>query len=323
MSPPIPADTNAELDLVNLLAAVKGPAVARDELVARIKAGKGAFPYQIALARFDLAQGKADDSIKLLQQLIASASSTEEALIAKNTLANIYMSQNKIAAAEPLVTEILRTDARNTNALRLRAAIHLDRGQVDDAIADLRSALNDQPRSPELLLALATAYERNGSIELAGKAFFDAMKASGFSPQVGLAYVAFLQRRSMTTQVESVLTDLANRNPNSVPVLSALARVKLAAPGLGRSACDCRRHPASGRQERCCRPDQCRRLQRTGKILRQPGDPAEFLQRPSRRHAADGRPGQCVCPVRPDRPGRNLHSLGRSPTILPMRKRLF
>ena len=137
-------------------------------------AGKGAFPYQIALARFDLAQGKADDSIKQLQQLIASASSTEDGLVAKNTLANIYMSQNKIALAEPLVTEILRTDARNSNALRLRAAIHLDRGKVDDAIADLRSALNDQPRSPELQLALATAYERNGSIELAGKAFFDA-----------------------------------------------------------------------------------------------------------------------------------------------------
>ena len=35
-------------------------------------------------------------------------------------------------------------------ACGLRAAIHLDRGQIDDAIADLRSALNDQPNSPEL-----------------------------------------------------------------------------------------------------------------------------------------------------------------------------
>ena len=60
---------------------------ARAELLARIQAGTGAFPYQIALAKFDLAQGKVDDSIKLLQQLIASASSTEETMIAKNTLA--------------------------------------------------------------------------------------------------------------------------------------------------------------------------------------------------------------------------------------------
>ena len=133
-----------------------------------------------------------------------------------------------MTAAEPLVTEILRADSRNTNGLRLRADIRLRRGRIDDAIADLRSALNDQPHSPELLGTLATAYERNGSIDLAGKAYFDAMKASGFSPPIGLAYVAFLERRSATAQAESVLTDLANRNPNSVPVLSALARVKLA-----------------------------------------------------------------------------------------------
>ena len=126
------------------------------------------------------------------------------------------------------MTEILRTDGRNTIGLRLRASIRLSRGQIEDAIGDLRTALNEQPNSPELLANLATAYERNGSIELAGKSFFDAMKASGYAPPVGLTYVAFLQRRGMTAQTESVLTDLATRNPSSVPVLSALARVKLA-----------------------------------------------------------------------------------------------
>ena len=98
-------------------------------------------------------KGKADDSIKLLEQLIAGAGSTEDTLTAKNTLAEIYLSRNNVAAAEPLVTEILRADGRNTTGLRLRASIRLDRGQIDDAIADLRSALNDQPRSPELLSA--------------------------------------------------------------------------------------------------------------------------------------------------------------------------
>ena len=57
-----PDDTNAELELVNLLGTVKGNDAARDELLARIKAGPGAFAYQIALAKFDFAQGKADDS---------------------------------------------------------------------------------------------------------------------------------------------------------------------------------------------------------------------------------------------------------------------
>ena len=153
-----PDDTNAGLELVTLLGAVKGNDAARDELLARIKAGPGAFAYQIALAKLDFAQGKAEASQKLLQQLIAEAKSREDALTAKNTLATLYMSQNNVAAAEPLIAEVIKEDARNTLALRLRAAIHLERNQIDDAIADLRSALNDQPRSPELLQTLGAAY---------------------------------------------------------------------------------------------------------------------------------------------------------------------
>ena len=61
------------------------------------------------------------------------------------------------------------TDSHNTDALRLRASIRIDRGQLDDAIADLRQALNDQPHSPELMTLLALAYERSGSIDLAEK----------------------------------------------------------------------------------------------------------------------------------------------------------
>lgn len=223
-----PADINAELNLVNLLGALEGPGAARAELVARIDAGGRVFPYQIALAQLDFAQGNVADSAKLLEQLIGSASPPEDIMTARTTLAGMYMSKNNTAAAEPLITEILRVDNRNVNGLRMRAAIRIDRGQIDDAIADLRSALNDQPRSPELLASLAIAYERGGSIELADKALFDATKASGFAPTVGLNYVAFLRRRGLTAQAESMVADLASRNPNNLAALSALAQVKLA-----------------------------------------------------------------------------------------------
>jgi tetratricopeptide (TPR) repeat protein len=222
-----PADTKAELELVNLLGAVKGPAAARAELVARINAGGSIFPYQIALARLDFAQGKFADSTKLLETLVSKSTAPENIMTARTTLAEMYMSRNDIAAAEPLVTEILRADNRNTNGLRLRASIHMTRNQIDDAIADLRSALNDQPRSPELLASLGLAYERSGSIELADKAFLDATKASKYAPAFGLNYVNFLRRRGLAAQADTVLADLASRNPNNIAVLSALAQVKL------------------------------------------------------------------------------------------------
>ena len=62
-----PTDNNAEFELVSLLYAVKGPDAARAELVARINAGGHAFPYQIALAKLDIAQGKVADGTGLLK----------------------------------------------------------------------------------------------------------------------------------------------------------------------------------------------------------------------------------------------------------------
>ena len=223
-----PNDVNSELDLVTLLGSLKGPAAARAELVERIKAGGQIFPYQIALARLDFSQGNVAESTKLLDNLIKTSGSPENVANARVTLAQMYMSKKDIAAAEPLIADILKADNRNIEGLRLRASIRVDRGQLEDAIADLRQALNDQPKSPLLLASLAFAYERSGSIDLADKAFFDATKASNFAPAFGLNYVAFLERRGLSPQAENILVQLASRNPNNVAVLSALARIKIA-----------------------------------------------------------------------------------------------
>ena len=50
----------------------------------------------------------------------------------------------------------------------------MERGQLDAAIADLRQALDGQPRAADLMLQLAIAYERRGDIELAEKQFAEA-----------------------------------------------------------------------------------------------------------------------------------------------------
>jgi len=222
-----PKNSEAGLDLIRFLYAVRGPVPARQELVARINAGGEIFPYQMALAEFDFAQGSVTDSFKLLETLASNASSPEQALMAKIKLAEMNLSRKNIDAADALVSDILRKDSRNINALKLRASIRMDRGQLEPAISDLREALNDQPRSTELMLLLATAYERSGSIELAEKQFADATRASNFDAGVGLSYVAFLRRRGSIQRAEDVLTELSSRQPKNVTILSALAEVKL------------------------------------------------------------------------------------------------
>lgn len=223
-----PKDVVAQLQLANLMGALKGADAARTELVTRIKAGGRVFPYQIALARFDFGRGKVANAVKELEGLISSSKSVDDVLSAKVTLAELYMTKKDIAKAEPLVSEILSTDKRNIVGLRLRAAIRLSRGKTDDAIADLREALNDQPHSALLLSSLALAYEHSGSIDLANEAYLKAVRNSGYRPALGLRYVAFLQRRGLGSQVGGVLDQLVRHNPTNVAVLSALAKEKLA-----------------------------------------------------------------------------------------------
>ena len=222
-----PKNSQAGLDLIRFLYTARGPVLARQELVARINDAGDVFPYQMALADFDFAQENFTDSFKLLETLASDATSPEHALTAKIRLAEIKLNRKDISAAEALVSDILHKDSRNVSGLKLRASIRMDRGQVEPAISDLREALNDQPRSTELMLLLATAYERSGSMELAEKQFADATRASDFDASVGLSYVAFLRRRGNSEQAEDVLTELTSRQPNNLSLLSTLAEVKL------------------------------------------------------------------------------------------------
>ena len=77
------------------------------------------------------------------------------------------------------------------------------------------------------MMLLALAYERSGSIDLADKELASATKVSGFAPNIGLNYVAFLMRRGNMSAAEDVLTELATRNPNNIDVLTSLAQVRL------------------------------------------------------------------------------------------------
>jgi cellulose synthase operon protein C len=223
-----PQDSKAGLDLVRFLNSVKGPEAARAELDARIKAGGDVFDYQMALAQFEAGQGKVDEATQLLQTLAKSATTPARKATAQLGIAELYLAKGNVAAADPVISEILAADRRNIGALRLRASIKIDKGDTDGAIADLREALNDQPKSVELLMLLAVAYERSGKPELAERQYADAYKAANFEPSVVQRYIAFLQRRGDLSRAEDVLVEAAGRNPSNVQLLSSLAQIRLA-----------------------------------------------------------------------------------------------
>ena len=139
----------------------------------------------------------------------------------------MYVNKGNFAAAEPIVAEILQKDGHNTIGLRLRAAAKIEKADFESAIADLRLALNDQPKSVELLMLMGLAYERSGKSELANRQYADAVKASNLNPDIALRYVAFLQRQGDVAHAEDVLAEAVGRNPSNLPLLSAMAQIRL------------------------------------------------------------------------------------------------
>jgi cellulose synthase operon protein C len=222
-----PPDPKAGLNLVRFLLQTKGPKAASDELNARIKAGGDVFDYQMTAAELTYAGGDVAQATEQLKTLANTASTPERKLAAQTKLAEIYVTKNNIAAAEPLIAEVLEKDKRNTVGLRLRAAIRIEKGQIDDAVADLREALNDQPKSPDLLMMMATAYERGGKNELADRQYADALKVAGQNTNVALQYVAFLQRRNDPARAEDILSQILAQSPSDTRLLTALGQVRL------------------------------------------------------------------------------------------------
>ena len=223
-----PANSEAGLDVVRFLSTFKGLPAAKEELNKRIAAGGDVFPYQLTLADLSVAEGNTSAANELLEKLVAGASSDEQLRKAQIKLAELDVATKKSDAAEALIAKILAKDERNAAALKMRATLHMERGQFEPAVADLRQALHDQPHATDLMMLLALVYERSGQIELADRQYTDALRTSNSDPAVGLDYVAFLRRRGSTGQAEDVLKDLLSHAPNNVAVLSVLAEVRLA-----------------------------------------------------------------------------------------------
>src|SRR4029079_14073544 len=88
-----PDDSTAGLQRASLLGSVKGMPAARAELMTRINAGGQVFPYQLALAKLDFAQGDAAGSAKLLEGLIKSAAKPDDQMLALARLSPTRNSQ--------------------------------------------------------------------------------------------------------------------------------------------------------------------------------------------------------------------------------------
>lgn len=216
--------------LVQFLQTLRSPEAARSELVALIAANQGnpnADLYGALLASLDFDAGQQTQAIDALQAIVKAAQPSDQTRKIKVILARMLDTTGNAVGARAAIEEVLAEDASNVDALKIRAAWNIQADKPGDAIVDLRTALDQNPRDVQILLLMAEAHQRDGSPDLAAERLAMAVEVSGQAAEPSLRYAQFLVQQGRLAPAQKVLTDARRVTPASQEILTALGDIDL------------------------------------------------------------------------------------------------
>ena len=145
----------------------------------------------------------------------------------KNKLALLALDLNHVSEALKIINEVLKVDDKYEVALLTRAKIYIAKGNIDDAVIDLRSLLGNDPENIAALVLLAEAYQKNDSVELANESYNRAIKVDPVNEKIVVEYVNFLVENKQLNLAEEQLQSALEKNPQSLYLMKELAQVYL------------------------------------------------------------------------------------------------
>src|SRR5262249_34189245 len=157
--------------------------------------------------------------------VIGRSGDKPDGLTARDRLAAVLVARHDVAGAQALLSDVLKGNPRDSDALTLRADMALDAGDAPAAIADLRAVLRDQPTSVELMRELARAYERNHEPDLAEEMLRNAVQTAPKDEPSRLELAQVLTASNRTDEAAGMLEQLAKENPMNVAIQESLFRV--------------------------------------------------------------------------------------------------
>lgn len=221
------ATTEARVTYVAFVRAIRGDDAAREEINALLEHGEDTAVLRSLRAGLDFDAGRRAEAIAELEDIIATGEPGETTRQVKVTLARMLTANGDPVAGRRLVEEVLAEDASNVEALKLRAGWLIDQDRPDDAILNLRTALDQAPRDSQVMSLMAAAYLRSGSRELAGEMLSLAVEASNNAPEESLRYARFLLEDDRLGVAEPILINALRLVPNNPEILIELGRVYL------------------------------------------------------------------------------------------------
>lgn len=224
----LPGEREAKLDVVRMDYRIGGKAKAEATFRDFVAADKDDIDLKLALGAFLREEKDFAGADAVYHEIIRrKGNEIADILRVKNELAALNLVWGKRPAAEKIITEILAADSGDTDALIKRAGLKVADGKFDEAINDLRIALNDHPDSVPAHLLMASAFEQKGDMAFAESEYAQAVLAAKKAPQASNLFAKFLVRRGQIERAERVLADSVASFPASEENLKMLAAIRL------------------------------------------------------------------------------------------------
>ncbi len=144
--------------------------------------------------------------------------------LAKAYLLRAQLRENKDERMADIEAAI-KADPASVEALQLRAAVHIEQGEVDKAIADFEELLKKNPENVAVAQALATTYASTKNYD---KALEHLSKAIELAPENALNYAMRAEVYELQEKYDEALADLTQSlklQPNNAGALLARARL--------------------------------------------------------------------------------------------------
>ncbi len=207
----LPDQQEPKLALIDLLWAQRGEAAATAEMQAMMAREPDNYDLKLSVGGYLERHNKLDDAERAYQEVIDKGGIEAAGLSARNRMATLYLSRrNDPARAAALVDEVLKENARDNDALILRANMALQKGDAATAITDLRGVLRDQPGSAPLQRALARAHMQNQEVSLAEETLRSALQANPGDIPVRKELAQLMLQQNKPDQVGALLDPLAS-----------------------------------------------------------------------------------------------------------------
>lgn len=217
-------DAESTERLVEFLEAEYGVEAAEAELKARAARSTIA---QLQLGDFYRRLENEREAMSTYESLAKDAPNAPEADTARARLAAMAIQANDVDRGRDLLETILSDNPRTAEALLVRGTLAIAENRADDAIADFRLLIRDDPEVIGYHLGIAQAFLLKGQSTLAEQALRDAVKADPNNLKARVDLSQFLARNGKPDAADDLIRSVIARVPDSVIARDTAVRIAI------------------------------------------------------------------------------------------------